>query len=72
MKEEKTKYCRECGAEKKKYFTGKFNEETGKKVNSFHCENTRCEYGCGNVTGHQHWSAWRNKCMDCGYSVQDY
>ena len=69
---EERKYCRECGSELQTLNSGKFDQYTGEKVTYKACTNAWCEDGCGNVTGHKNWSCWRNKCLDCGYSVQDY
>lgn len=66
------KYCRECGQKLLEYNTGKFSEETGKEISALHCENLKCEEGCGNVTRHNNWNCFKNRCRDCGYSIQDY
>lgn len=71
MKEE-IKYCRECGSELQTLTGKKFDQYTGERFTYKSCVNLKCEDGCGNITNHNNWSCWRNKCLDCSYSVQDY
>ena len=68
----KKKYCRECGSKLKEVELRRYNEITGKKETAMSCQNLKCEDGCANVTGHNNWSSWRNKCLDCGYTIIDF
>lgn len=70
MEEEKN-FCTMCGEKLKEYETGRFDAKTGLKRMSKQCENIKCEDGCGNITHHNNWSAFRNKCRNCGHVACD-
>lgn len=65
-------FCTDCGSKLAHYQRDKYDPISGEKLIAKRCENIYCERGCSSMTGHAKWSCWRNKCLGCGYSIQDY
>jgi hypothetical protein len=61
------KYCKICGKEKDKVFTGYYNEQTGEKEYKYKCLVKDCKHG-------HHIGRWffgRKKCKKCGFMQYD-
>jgi len=69
MKNNKKKYCTQCGSLKTPFFKGTFSPINGQREYKNICSNMKCEIGCGKRTGHifRNMFSLNNSCKNCGF-----
>ena len=65
-------YCIECGTKEVKRYSNQYDKDSGKRILTSVCVNTKCYQGCYRNGGHQKsYSFWRgySACTRCGWQA---